>query len=427
MDVLGLIVKHLSLASTTWLTRSIGRLCCSEQFQRYLFRRETTLLSETGQIRRILVLSDINIGDAVNIQSCIQALRAHFPDVEIDYVYNLAADPLIRGNPQISNTFPIFRGFLRPSGQDRKSVKDLLRSHSYDLVINFCPFLSKRDFGDTGCPVMFPFGLLASIIQATMEETGRANLVYNITAYMHERINGLPETPNPGAEPPACSGVKIYLSREALAKRDQYINSLDISPDNLIVFFNPDTSNSYTFINEQLQLDLLTELLLDPHLDFVFLGSGIVFKGIEKELYHQVPRELRKKLIVAKSLPIDVYASLLDLCDMFVTGDTGPMHIAAARKVCTDGELSLRNRTAIVSLFGATDSRIYGYDSVRKGYIGTNQTAPSRVFDASPSCKNISCSIQRVTRTCAKGRCFEGLDIRDVAAYVKEYLFSLAD
>jgi ADP-heptose:LPS heptosyltransferase len=425
MDVLGLIVEHLPLASTRWLTRSIGRVCCSEQFQRYLFRRETTLLRETGTIRRILVLSDINIGDAVNIQSSIGALRDHFPDVEIDYVYNLAADPLIRGNPQISNTFPIFRGFLRPSGQDRKSVRDLLRSHAYDLVINFCPFLSKRDFGDAGCPVMFPLGLLASIIQATMEKAGRANLVYNITAYVHQRMNGLPETAKEEAEPPACSGVKIYLSRKALAKRDQYVKSLGISSDHLIVFFNPDTSNSYTFINEQLQLDLLTEILLDPNLDFVFLGSGIVFKGIEKELYHQVPGELRKKLILARSLPIDVYASLLDLCDVFVTGDTGPMHIAAARKVCSDGDFSFRNRTAMVSLFGATDSRIYGYDSVREGYIGTNQTAPSRVFEASPSCKNLSCSIQRVTRTCAKGRCFDGLDIRDVAAYVKEYLSSL--
>jgi hypothetical protein len=93
--------------------------------------------------------------------------------------------------------------------------------------------------------------------------------------------------------------------------------------------------------------------------------------------------------------------------------------------VCTDGDLSFRNRTAMVSLFGATDSQIYGYDSVREGYIGANQDAPSRVFDASPSCKNISCSIQRVTRTCSRGRCFDGLEIGDVAVYVKEYLSSL--
>ena len=425
MDVLGLIVQHLPLVSTRWLTTAIGGLCRSDQFCGYLSRRETALLRQTREIGRILVLSDINIGDAINIQSCIEVLRLHCPDAQIHYMYNRVADPLIRGNPEISHTLPVFRGFLRPSSLDRKSVGDLLKNQPYDLVINFCPFLTKRNFGGAGCPVVFPLGLLAGIIRARTGGVSRANLVHNIKAYMHQRMNGLPGKDNPEPETSASSGVQIHLARDALVRRDQYISGLNISPDDRIVFFNPDTSNPYPFINQELQVDLLKELLSNRHLDFVFLGSGIVFKGIEKELYHRVPRDLRKKLIVAKSLPIDVYASLLDLCDVFITGDTGPMHIAAARKVCIDGDLSFRNRTAMVSLFGATDSQIYGYDSMREGYIGANQDAPSRVFDASPSCKNISCSIQRVTRTCSRGRCFDGLEIGDVASYVKEYLSSL--
>lgn len=425
MDVLGLIVQHLPLVTTRWLTTAIGGLCRSERFQTFLSRRETALMRQTGEIQKILVLSDINIGDAINIQSCIEVLRLHCPDAQIDYVYNRVADPLIRGNPEISHTLPVFRGFLRPSRLDRESLRDLLKSHPYDLIINFCPFLTKRDFDGAGCPVVFPLGLLAGIIGARTGRASKASLVHNIRAYTHQRMNGLPGKDNPKPEISASSRVQIHLERRALEKRDQYINSLNISPRDRIVFFNPDTSNSYTFINQELQVDLLTELLSDRNLDFVFLGSGIVFKGIEKELYHQVPGDLRKKLIVAKSLPIDVYASLLDLCDVFITGDTGPMHIAAARKVCIDGDPCFKNRTAMVSLFGATDSQIYGYDSVREGYIGANQDAPSRVFEASPSCKNISCSIQRVTRTCTKGQCFDGLKIGDVAAYVREYLSSL--
>jgi len=425
MDILELIVHHLPLVSTRWLTTAIGGLCRNEQFRGYLSRRETALMRQTGQIQKILVLSDINIGDAINIQSCIEVLRLHCPDAQIDYLYNRVADPLIRGNPEISHTLPVFRGFLRPSRLDRESLRDLLKKQPYDLIINFCPFLTKGDFDGAGCPVVFPLGLLAGIIGARTGGVSRASLVYNIKAYMHQRMNGLPGKDNSKPETSASSGVQIHLGRGALEKRDQYISTLHVSPDDRIVFFNPDTSNPYTFINEELQVDLLKELLSDRHLDFVFLGSGIVFKDIEKELYHQVPRDLRKKLVVAKSLPIDVYASLLDLCDVFITGDTGPMHIAAARKVCIDGDPSFKNRTAMVSLFGATDSQIYGYDSVREGYIGANQDAPSRVFDASPSCRNISCSIQRVTRTCSRGRCFEGLEIGDVAAYVKEYLSSL--
>ena len=57
-------------------------------------------------------------------------------------------------------------------------------------------------------------------------------------------------------------------------------------------------------------------------------------------------------------------AALLDQTDLLVTGDTGVMHLAAAKKKIAQEApcaTSLRNNLRIVALFGATNPGFYGY------------------------------------------------------------------
>ncbi|MFQ6038447.1 MAG: hypothetical protein ACE5LV_07505, partial [Candidatus Aminicenantales bacterium] len=77
--------------------------------------------------------------------------------------------------------------------------------------------------------------------------------------------------------------------------------------------------------------------------------------------------------------------------------------------------------TAVVGVFGATDARIYGYDSTSEKYLDTSQSAPSKVFEASPPCKNLTC-IDKVSKTCVEPKCFEGLDPEPIIAYIRDYL-----
>jgi ADP-heptose:LPS heptosyltransferase len=108
-----------------------------------------------------------------------------------------------------------------------------------------------------------------------------------------------------------------------------------------------------------------------------------------------------------------VFTALIDASDMFVSGDTGPLHVAACRKFSQSG-LPLRNRTAIVAIYGATDSRMYGYDSVQPFHAPANQDVPSRSFSAPAPCRNISC-INKFGKSCAKVRCFDGLPVEEIA------------
>ena len=96
------------------------------------------------------------------------------------------------------------------------------------------------------------------------------------------------------------------------------------------------------------------------------MSTGISNPGIEKILIEKLPFELRGKIVLIPQLKINEFASLIDFCDVFLSGDTGPVHIASAWKEPLSQKDSLRNCTSVITIFGATDSRIYGYDTSKQ-------------------------------------------------------------
>lgn len=425
MDLFEHIISRLPLFVSKTLVRAIYHFLRQKTLGNYLRKKNAALLNTIGQIRKILVISDVNIGDAIIAQSCTEALKHYLPDCEVDYAYNVIADPIIERNPQISNFYPIFASPFKPSKIERNRVMRLCREKAYDFVINLCPFLSGHDFRGADCAALFPTLLIAEILWAKAMKNETAHVAYRVNEYVNQLFSALPEKTDSSAGKCYYSGTKLYLSADALAARNRYLRSLGISPDDVIVYFNPDASNKYTFLDRGKQLFLLKRLLSQDSFDFLLLGPGITFKGIERYLFDNIPALLREKLVVLdKKLPLDTYASLLDICDVFITGDTGPMHIAAARKICVNNSPSFKNRTAIVEIFGSSEPRIYGYDSFGDTFVNASQDAPSKIFEATPDCKDITCSLQRIANKCSGERCFDGIDIDEIVAYIGGYLSS---
>jgi hypothetical protein len=144
---------------------------------------------------------------------------------------------------------------------------------------------------------------------------------------------------------------------------------------------------------------------------------------VEDEILEGIPGESASRMVVCpESLPLEDFTALSDRCRVFISGDTGPLHLAAARKLDPRGQHSYLNRTAVVGVFKATDPRIYGYDSTRANFVAAAQDAPSWSLEAAPDCKNLSCSLQRITQTCPADRCRDALDPEAAAALVLDEL-----
>jgi ADP-heptose:LPS heptosyltransferase len=417
------LLTVLSALPPSITVKGIENLACNALYKNHLKNLNASILRKIKKLERVLIISDANIGDSVNLQCCVEAFKHCFPDSKVDYVCSYNANLIIYKNPNISRVYPVMYENMIPSSYDLSLLGAILEKQNYDLVINFCPFIERKFFKKYKNPVIFPVYLVSSILNA-VKNNEKANIIYRATEFINEIAQLIRLNTQKHDKEFEFKGNRIYFSEHTIRERNKFMQSVNLKANKNIVFFNPDTSNSYTFASRDMQLEIINRILASNDVDCLLLGSGFTFEGIEQILYERIKEPFKKKvIIIPKTISIDVYASLIDVAKLFITGDTGQMHIASAKKVfCKPAKKKFNNKTAIVSLFGATNSKVYGYDSFKDGYLPSSQDAPSCLFEGNPKCKNIICSIQRITNKCKKHNCFEGLDLNSVMEYTLNYL-----
>jgi hypothetical protein len=221
-------------------------------------------------------------------------------------------------------------------------------------------------------------------------------------------------------------GVRTTYSDEAIEYADRFIREAGLSFRSPVIMYNPDSSSKFNLMPFESQARLLGLLVTETTADTtILLGAGHTEAGIGERLADSIPPPLRSKVrILPRSMPLDVFSALIDFADVFVSGDTGPLHLAASRRYSRSGHYQFRNRTAVLSFFGATMPRMSGYDSFQPGYLAANQDAPSWCYQAGSPCRNITC-LNKMFKTCKTVRCFEHVDVGGLATLIVGYLNGL--
>lgn len=419
-------VEHLarltSKISAPFLDQTLKALSSNKKINNFLKRLEIKHLHKIDKPKRILIIPDINIGDAIITQSFISPLKYFFPDMEISYVYQSKAYPLIKANPYVDRHFPLFRNLGFPSKRDCKDLKNIIERYDFDLIINFCPYLSNHNFKSTDSSVINPLRFIANIIRDYASDSRKAQIAFQMNKFAKELIDEFPSYIRPETKPRIkFSENHLFTTQQLCKKTRKAMDELNINTRAKKILFNPDTASPYTLIPLKFQLELIKGILSRKNVTLL-LNCGFIFKGIEKKILNEIPPSLRNKIVVIpRDIPIDVYAALIDNSDIFITGDTGPLHIAAAKKIIVNSDNHFRNSTGVIGIFGATSAKIYGYDSFSDEYLSASQAAPSKVFEAFPACKNLTC-IDKIFKKCPEVRCFDGLEPEQVIDYVQNYL-----
>lgn len=413
-------ISRISAQGIDWTLKA---LASNQNVNNLLKKLEAKRLRQLDNLKRILIIADINIGDAVNTQAFLGVFRHFFPYLEISYAYQYKAYPLIKANPKIDKHFPLFRSFGYPSKVDNNNLKKLIKNNDFDLIINFCPFFSSKDLKSVNSSVISPIRFMANIIRAYASGNPKAHIAFQFNKFAHELVENFASDNKPKSKSSVpFSGNYLYTTQQLYTKTRKVMHALKINPQEKKIFFNPDTASPYTRIPFQFQLELLKGILSNKNLDLLILDSGYNFKEIERELINEIPFHLSKKIVVIpRSIPIDVCAGLMDNSEMLISGDTAPLHIAAAKKIIVNSDNRFKNSTAIVGIFGATSPRIYGYDSFSDKYLPATQDAPSKTFEGSPPCKNLTC-LHKLSKRCPEVRCFHGLMSEQVIDYINNYL-----
>jgi ADP-heptose:LPS heptosyltransferase len=408
--------------SSPLLDRTIKTLSSCKRLQRFLKSRERKHLSKIKNLKRILVVAGINIGDALMSQPFIASLKESNPEIEISYFYQRRGYPLIKANPNIDRHYPLIRSLGYPSRRDFENLENAIKDSNFDLIINFCPYFSSKHFKSARQVVVYPTRLIANVINAYTSNKNKAQVLFQMNRFAHECMHHIfPDAQDQAEDCSDFSSNVIYMVGNRMMRAERIMERLKINPGSKMILFNPDTSCSYTRIPFEFQANLLEGILPIENV-ILLLGSGFSFPNIERELLNAISPSLTKKIaVIPKNTPIDVFAGLIDHSHMFISGDTAPLHIAAAKRVAVGLDHYFRNATAVVGIFGATSGKIYGYDSFSEACLASAQDAPSKIFEAFPECKNLTC-IDKIFKTCPKVRCFDGLKPGPIIDYVREYM-----
>jgi ADP-heptose:LPS heptosyltransferase len=397
----------------------------------YYLKKYQLQLLKTKCFSKILVIVDINIGDAVLLQNCIKIIRCNFPDAQIDYACNRLGGELISELPAVDNVYQAFNGGGIPSGNDMKKLRDTIILNNYDLILNLSPFVNKKSLQFGGNVIQLYILLSAYIFHLLRIKAEHMHISHIIYSFFNDFLKPV-RTGNikdaigivSGPSQAMIKGNLVYLSHDAIQTANEFLQKHNIYSLDRILLFNPDVTVKYSMIPFEIQIQILKKILVSDDIDYVLIAAAYSNPGLEENILRCLPDELLGKVIIVPHMNLSSYTALIDLCDVFLTGDTGPLHIAASWKEPLDEKNQLKNHTVVISIIGPTNSRLFCYDSTKPGHIPANQDAPSKVFVGEAPCRNITC-LNKTGKTCKEIRCFMNIDPDKISSYIISYFHLL--
>ena len=291
-----------------------------------------------GPESRILVRANNWIGDVVLSTPALHALRVAFPGAELSVLAKPWVIPVLRHNPDIDRIL-IYDARGRHKGI--RGVHRLaldLKKERFD-----CAILLQRAFEAAW------ISFLARIpVRIGYRTDGRSLLLtHSIRASREEflvpRVEHNLSMLDAFGVPPADTKVVLNVGQGDLARARERLATLGVGREDVLFGLSPGATfgSAKRWLPERFAS--LSDRLAGAH-----RARGIVFGGpAERELGESVSRLASSSELVnlAGLTQLEEAIALIGSCGLFITNDSGLMHVAAALDV------------PLVAVFGPTDPR----------------------------------------------------------------------
>ena len=292
--------------------------------------------NDLARCRRVLfVRVNVRMGNLLLVTPALGALRQAFPHARLDVLcYETYAD-LLAHDPDVDRVLGFNRLMLCNPWALGRLVRTLRRER-YDLVVE----------GARGASL---FGAMLVAVSGGRYRVGAAGGQYQVCFNVQ-----VPRRPNVEHKvdlllafleglgvPPVTRSLKVVLTdaERARAQARRRAWGLQASDNTVGVILGGRGGKRWP--HEQL-LEVIRDIQARPGV------AVVLFPGPkERREATRLKRELIRPVLVAPQLGIRDFAALLSSCTLVVSGDTGPMHLAAAVGVPT------------VAVFHATKARSY--------------------------------------------------------------------
>lgn len=327
---------------------------------------------DKAKVHKILVIKSGAIGDVLLSTPVIENLKHNFPDSEINFLTQNYCKDVLAGNPFLTRvlTYDIAKGdssyCLIKNIHDRK----------YDLIIDlFCnprtAILVLNSEARYRVGYKFTWRRIAYNIKVKPRSSEVHNIEFNLDSL---RALGLEIITNKPV---------FYINSVHKEFAEKFFEQNRLN-DSEVIGINP----GGTWPTKVWSPEKFTELAKRLSGKYKIL----VFWGYEKEKpdAEKIKNEVGERAVIVPEVNLKYMSALVRKCSMFITNDTGPMHIAWSLGV------------NVAAIFGPTNSHL-------QGPLNNNSII---IKNESLSC--LGCNLTKIEDCPNEHKCMEDLSVEEV-------------
>ncbi len=275
------------------------------------------------------------LGDLVMGTPVLKDLRVRFPDAEITAMCQGGAGALLEHDPHINEVL----SFRRPNGW-------IHHTHPYAIIQS----LKQREF-DLGILLTNSFSSAWWFFLGGVGN--RLGYRTNMRGFLLNKAVPFPETKEtqhlvltykmllaPLGIPLSDTPPKLYVSSEELAHAKNMLSRLHVDLEkDILIGINPGAAygSAKCWLPERFE-ELTVKLLENPKIRIVYFGDPAGAPLVDQICLNKPDRVIN----LAGKTSLRELVALIKCCSIFLTNDSGPMHIADALGI------------PLVALFGST-------------------------------------------------------------------------
>ncbi|MHB8482360.1 MAG: lipopolysaccharide heptosyltransferase II [Nitrospiria bacterium] len=294
-----------------------------------------------SSVRNILIIKLSSMGDVIHTLPVPQALKTLYPGARISFLVNRQYEEILTGNPYIDEILLFDRKFRNHFFKSIFSLMKLvrkMRKESFDLVIDLQGLLRSGliSWASNGRNVIG----LGNAREGSLFFYNQVIPADNAKLHAVDRYLLIPKTM--GWEEKPQFNIKIDKKDKVFV--EDFIKAEKVKSYLKLIGIQPVArwkTKEWSGANFAKLADLIQQ---NQEYQVVFLGSREELLQVQK-----IVRQMKTLPIIATGkVNLKQLAALLKKCEILITNDSGPMHLAAALNI------------PVIALFGATDFRRTG-------------------------------------------------------------------
>lgn len=273
-------------------------------------------------IKKILVFRFSSLGDIILTTPLLKILRKNYPDAQIDYCTKKSYSDLLKYNPAVSRVLEVSDDM---DFAELRLLKKTLINEKYDLVIdlhnNLRTFYLRLSLRLGTYVVVFKkysfkkFLLVKFKINRMKDLPSIAQRYIDTIKHIID-VNTIELTP------------EIKTNDYAKEEADKIISGLNIPANSKLICIVPSSKHFTKTYPAENYIDLINKFDRNK---FSFILTG---KGTDKNNIDRIKSETGENVFnLCDKLSLPELYEVMKKCNLVISGDTGPMHIAEAAGV----------------------------------------------------------------------------------------------